>query len=121
MTKEFILETLLPYKQDPSNCAYANNNCLYLTKDGRKCAVGKHMKNGPWQKKESNIIFLVTTFSLEEMLTEEAFKQDISVKIWQKIQNYHDAIASELSKESINDCVKSLEELTNFKFPELIF
>lgn len=40
MTKEFILNTLLPYKEDPTTCATNEKGGYeYLTKDGKKCAT----------------------------------------------------------------------------------
>lgn len=42
MTREFILNTLLPYKEDPSTCAYdkETKKCYYLTEDGKELVNG---------------------------------------------------------------------------------
>ena len=54
--KKFILDTLLPYKKDPSKCAILNDKCVYIMRDGKttkKCALGKWMKKGPWQSEHN--------------------------------------------------------------------
>lgn len=119
MTREFILDTLLPYKQDPSTCAIDGLSCLYLTPDGRKCAVGKHLKEGEWQNKGGHAIDLFNTWGEEAVLTEEALAQNIPLEIWILIQRCHDALAHK-DLVSYNDDVCMLEEATGFKFPELL-
>lgn len=41
--KEFALKTIAPYYSNPSTCGFNGISCLYLTEDGRKCAVGKYL------------------------------------------------------------------------------
>lgn len=113
-TRQFILDTLLPYKQNPKLCAAEGGQCLYLTKDGRKCAVGKHMKEGEWQEYLQGFNTLVLRYDKESILTEEALSHNLTDDIWLAMQEYHDSLL-------MNDKVYSrrLEELTGLKFPEL--
>ncbi len=116
-TRQFILDTLLPYKENPELCAISSiGNCVYLTEDGKKCAVGKHMKEGEWQKSEEIFIDLIKLYPKELFLTEEALSYNLTNAIWLAMQEYHDSL-------SIDDKVNSrrLEELTGLKFPELEF
>ena len=48
MTKEFILKSLLPYKQNPELCGHNGSVCVYLTEDNKKCVIGQYMKEGEW-------------------------------------------------------------------------
>lgn len=124
MTREFILNTLLPYKEDSSTCAINQfGNCMYLDDKGRKCAVGKHMKTGPWQLIENKNIrdLHENDYKLEDMLTNEALDQNIPINIWSGMQNYHDHIANASWVFTKNSTVCHLEEETGFKFPELYF
>lgn len=118
--RQFILDTLLPYKNDPGTCGYneVDEMCEYLTNNGKKCAVGKHMKIGKWQHYNMDIVCLASDFNfdLEEMLTNEAFEMKLSIKQWQAIQSYHDDIAMSMNTENT---VINLEELTGISFPEL--
>ena len=130
MTREFILETLLPYKEDPSTCAMEKNYCLYLTNDGKKYAVGKHLRKGKHQLSKNGVMELDEEYGLNNILLSKAKKQNISINIWKIIQNYHDNVArwnkcikseKEYNLNCINKAVNILEESTNFKFPELRF
>jgi hypothetical protein len=131
MTREFILDTLLPYRQNPELCAVVTNEmrhttCEYLTKDGKKCAVGKHMKDGPWQNILGNYECLIDIYKPEEFLTNEALSQNIPNNVWELMQDYHDSIG--VTKDdaiknysSINSIVEGLERATNFDFSPLKF
>ena len=121
--RQFILNTLIGYKEDITTCGYdlENENCLYLTKEGNKCAVGKHLKDGEWQKSSVDAGGLFSKYYKEDILTEEAFNIGLSNSTWEKIQNYHDAIATTSSKESINLNLGYLEKQTDLLFPELRF
>jgi len=119
MTREFILNTLLEYKQDPSKCAINDLNCMYLDQHtGNKCAVGKHLVNGGHQNFPGGVDRLFSFYDPEKILTKEAFDQKIPNEIWELMQNYHDVIAYRNYK-SINKVLNTLESYTNFKFPEL--
>lgn len=123
--RQFILDTLLPYKNDPSTCGYdeEDGGCLYKTKLGQKCAVGKHIVEKTFDYKEyngSSVDDLFYDFG-DSFLTEEARKQELSVDIWTKMQNYHDNIALRKSSKTINNRLDLLEKATGLTFDELRF
>ena len=118
--KQFILDTLLPYKQDPKTCAI-EGTCLYLTEDGRKCAVGKHMKKGKWQTKVMDVNGINDVFGLDKVLKKSALKQGFTVEQWELIQRYHDKCASYSHIGLMNLRVKKLEESLNIDLTELKF
>ncbi len=121
MTREFILNTLLPYKENPATCAFGDNGCCYLTSDGRRCAVGKHMIEGEHQKIGTAISDTISFPDINAVLNADAVAQEIPVETWRQIQWYHDSIALSDTTESINRCVNKLEKMTGFQFPELKF
>jgi hypothetical protein len=117
--KQFILETLLPYKENPSLCGYSDNSCDYLTHDGKKCAVGKHMRQGEWQKSQQNYTKLIQKYNPSDFFTAKALAQNLSREEWIAIQQYHDTIAMNNCCKNVNDVVNLLEITTGLKFPEL--
>lgn len=117
--RKFILDTLLPYKKDRKTCAMQDNLCVYLTEDGRKCALGQHMKPGPWQKSESGVYGVFEKYGSEEVLTKKAFDQKLENIVWNKIQAYHDNLSSEHLMKGLRRIVDDLEIHTGVKFPEL--
>lgn len=122
MTKEFILNTLLPYKEDPTTCATnEKGGCEYLTKDGRKCAVGKHLVDGEHQKSGLYASLLFYCYNPDDILTEEAKEQQIPIGVWSIMQSYHDGIAENRGRTNMNEIVEILQKLTGFEFPELMF
>lgn len=118
--KQFILDTLLPYKLDRSTCATnINLNCVYLDSNtGNKCAIGKHMKKGVWQQHKGSVLELVSHYKLSNILTEEANSQNLSLDIWGTIQSYHDSLARKLDS-LVNPIVKLLETDLNIDLSEL--
>ena len=118
--KQFILDTLLPYKQDPTTCAI-DGACKYLTEDGRKCAVGKHMKKGKWQTKVMDVDSIDRKFGLDKVLKKSALKQGFTIEQWGLIQGYHDKCASYSHIEVMNFRVEKLEESLNITLTELKF
>jgi len=120
--RDFILETLLPYKLDPSTCAIDSSGyCEYLTEDGRKCAIGKHMLPGIWQKYSRPLVALFMEYNKEEMLTKEANDMNLKNIEWYAIQHYHDSIAKKHAIISKEQAVINIETTTGLKFPELHF
>ena len=119
--KQFILDTLLPYKEDPTTCAIDGVKCLYLTKDGRKCAVGKHMKKGKWQTEFMDVRDVDREFSLDKVLKKSALKQGFTVEQWHLIQRYHDKCANYSHIDVMNFRVEKLEESFNIDLTELKF
>lgn len=93
--KEFIIETLLPYKQDLSNCAYdvLTAKCSYLSTDNKKCAIGKWMKEGEWQYFEGDVKELFIEYEMEEIMEQEFLQQDMSLELMILMQRYHDNLA----------------------------
>jgi len=114
--RQFILDTLLPFKEDTSTCGFENKSCVYLTNDGNKCAVGKHMKEGKWQHCQIGFTELLKGYKKEDVLTDEALEQNLTTKEWSYIQGYHDSIALNHRE---NSYINLLELRTGLKFPEL--
>ena len=119
--KQFILETLLPYKEDPKTCAMGFRKCKYLTEDGRKCAVGKHMKKGKWQTQIVDVIGIDRIYGLDKVLKKSALKQGFTIEQWHLIQRYHDKCACYSDKVVMNFMVERLEESLNIDLTELRF
>ena len=119
--KQFILETLLPYKEDPTTCAIDGGKCEYLTEDGRKCAVGKHMKKGTWQTVFMDVSNINDEFGIDKVLKKSALKQGFTIEQWGHIQRYHDKCADHSHIEVMNFRVDKLEESLNMDLTELRF
>jgi hypothetical protein len=121
LKKQFILDTLVPYFEDRQTRGYNedSNLCQYLTKEGKKCAVGKHMREGSWQKFGGNFKHLIESegHSMEEVLTEEAYAIGLSPDEWTAIQEVHDNI--KVSSCLLLSYITILEEETNENFEEL--
>ena len=114
--REFILDTLLPFKENPSTCAYENGNCVYLAENDNKCAIGKHMKEGGWQLSIGGFSELLADYEKEDFLTNEALEQNLTNDEWSYIQGYHDKLAD---TGKIGISLVTLERKTGLKFPEL--
>ena len=111
--REFILNTLLPYRENPNLRASDKYGvCSYLTKDGKKCAIGKHMLNGEWQHFEGSPDSLLRTYDPRQIFTKEFLEQDFSIIEMEAVQIVHD---SNFSKDSID----RLERITFLSFPEI--
>lgn len=87
--KEIIMDTYNFYKNNLDQFALESGICVYLTKDGKKCAVGRYMKDGKHQS------FSGTAYSLLDEFTEnEVFKSEVlghSDSFWNDLQkNLHD-------------------------------
>jgi hypothetical protein len=118
MTREFILDTLLPYFLDPTTCAVNGDACEYKTKDGRMCAVGKHIdpdKYSPAMQGDAGELF--ADFGMD-ILTKEAQEQNIPEDIWFVMQGVHDGLAMK-NHDNVVDRIRNLEYATGFSFPEL--
>lgn len=123
MRKEFILNTLIKYKEDRSKCASLGKvSCVYLhLKTGNKCAVGEHLIDGEHQHFNGSVDRLFDKYGFG-ILTQEAQEQQIPVNVWMEMQRYHDSIAYYGSKsKELPHIVETLEFKTGFKFPELLF
>ena len=118
--KQFVLDTLLPYKKDRSLIALnSKGNCCYLTTDGRKCAVGKHLKeNKEVQFFRGGAHSLFSKFG-SGILTDEARAFDFTFKTWRTIQMYHDRLAYGGYGSLCNKAVRNLEERLDIDLTEL--
>ena len=117
--RQFVLDTLLPYKEDPQTCGYEHGSCCYLTDNGKMCALGKHMNPGPWQDSLNDAEMVLLEYGKEEVLTEEALSYNIDEEGWRLIQLYHDSIAVGHSRAIRGTNVDLIETHFNLKFPEL--
>ena len=116
--KQFILDTLLEYRQDPSKKALEKGSCKYLTEDGRKCAVGKWMKEGIWQTFKGDFGFLISSHNPEDFFKKEALDMDFGIGGWTLIQKYHDNY-NPCNKYDVNNTVLRIEQYFNIELPEL--
>lgn len=116
MTKKFILDTLLPYKENPETCGDNGKGCVYLTEDNKTCAIGKHMKPGDWQNYSNNVSALFKKYKQKDIMSEEWCKQRIPYKVAEYMQLYHDNIARGFNNMYV---VKLLEKHTGFNLNKL--
>ena len=134
MTKEFILKTLLPYKENPELCGFEDDNCKYLTNDNKTCAIGQYMLTGPWQHEVSTASTLFDKYKIQNItiMTEEWLEQNIPYDVANEMQQYHDSIAYikrdnenynipniNRINNTNNVIISNLEKLTGFELNEL--
>lgn len=121
MTKEFIIKSLLPYKENPSLCGYENGWCMYLTSDRRKCAIGQYMKKGKWQSLNNVRVdkLLSTDEIVKKYMKAEWCKQNVPNIVAFYMQQYHDQIAVNYINHNINITVDCMENNTGFDLNEL--
>lgn len=117
--KGFILETLLPYKENPELCALEDGLCRFLTKDGKTCAIGRWMKKGKWQKMEGDAWDLFEKYNEKDFFKKKARDMKFTDSEWDVIADYHDKISEEQDEAFINPSVDKLEEKFFIKLPEL--
>jgi hypothetical protein len=122
--KQFILDTLLPYKENPKSCAIGDDGCMYLMEDGRKCAVGKHMLKGEWQSSMGNVECVFRNFGEKKVLKKYAIMQKLTNKQWCSMQAYHDMLARHIDLNYqqvivINSHVRILERSLGIELDEL--
>lgn len=133
-TQQFILNTLLPYKNNKELRAFNDEltRCCYLTKDGKKCTIGQYLKDGEWQQFRGSVFGLNKKYGLENILKEQALKQNLDLKTWELIQDYHDWLFvlhkfygnttptnDKRLKYSTNTTVKNLEDYLYIELKEL--
>lgn len=86
--EEIITDTVNYYEADPSRRAVdEESSCAYLAEDGRKCAVGRYLLDGPWQHSAANALGLVRDYDTNCLVPEV---RHIPVDLWQQLQTYHD-------------------------------
>lgn len=93
LTKQQIIqETIDFYTEDPSQVAkVTGGSCLYETKDGRHCAVGRCMTKVPG--KLINQVCAVDAIGMLEIKLEDQLKEQYrghSITFWTKLQELHD-------------------------------
>lgn len=116
---EIIEETVAFYSKDPSKRAINPANspdptCVYLTKDGRKCAVGRYMLHP--EMYEGSIRHLVDYKGFkQENLVEEVQGHDWS--FWEELQLLHDSVynwhslgMSAIGEKRVNHLIKKYGE-----------
>jgi hypothetical protein len=119
MTKEFIIKSLLPYKENPHLCGYENGWCMYLTSDGKKCSIGQYMKKGKWQSLYNvRVDKLLTGNKVKKYMKAIWCKQNVPNVVALYMQKYHDCIAND-NKYNINVIVGCLENNTGYNLNEL--
>lgn len=131
--KNFVLKTLLPYKQDPSKCGTSDTGtCQYLTSDGKKCAVGRWMKKGWWQDYMGDAVTLEqevarSGLTLNDILLKEARDMNLSSEEWSELQCYHDSLSRHSNDimvtrpEVLNKRVDAIEHKFDIELNELRF
>lgn len=119
--RQFILDSLLPYKLDSSKCGMNEyKSCLYLTKDGKKCAIGQYMKDGKWQEEQASIKTIWSEYRnhLKDVFTEDFLSSGLKLEEMDAMQQYHDNLAKD-DIWQLRRSLKTLEILSGFEFPEL--
>lgn len=126
MTKEFLIKSLLPYKENNELCALNGSKCVYLTNDNKKCAIGQYMIPGEWQKYPNGVELLFDKFPEKDIMTDEWIEQNVAPNCAAQMQIYHDNISfyechPVTYSVIINGAVSQLESMTGFNLNELKF
>lgn len=104
--KEFALAQIAPYYKDPSTCGVdeENQQCCYLTEDGRKCVIGKNLLHPEYFFQNDNadlsIVDILEEFGEKRVLIPEAIGI-LTIEQWESLQELHDAISG-ISIDSID-------------------
>jgi hypothetical protein len=117
---QFITKTLEPYFQDPDNCGHDGKRCQYRTKDGKKCAVGQHIRDEAYSDTlEDNTASYILHPDRMDILTDEAIAQNLSISTWQCMQQIHDSIAQGWSRYTVLRNINRLSRLSGLDFQNL--
>lgn len=89
--EQVITDTVNFYEADPSRRAVVRGPCIYLTTDGRRCAVGRYMRPGPWQTSLGDYCALMDdcreNHEGSPLVPEATHLPD---GLWLGLQEYHD-------------------------------
>lgn len=91
LAAKVITDTVQFYEEDPSRRAVLpGGGCKYLTTEGRKCAVGRYMLPGRWQKSCMGVASLMEGHDgpLDIVLQPEV--RGLPWRLWYTLQHYHD-------------------------------
>lgn len=113
--KEFALQAIAPYYKDPSICGYEDDRCVYLTNNGRKCVLGKYLKEPDKFRGRGSAISIFYAKTQEDILIPEAVGI-LSTDQWQSLQNIHDNVAR---NENLLNIRSRIDNLGLFTLEEL--
>jgi hypothetical protein len=112
--QEFIIAQLKPYFLDPSTCGVGEEDCMYLTHDGKMCVLGKNLTPEALEKfkdSESKARKLLSTHG-EAILKEES-RGILSSEEWQNMQEIHDNIPMSKNTYNYKTMMSSLDYLSS--------
>lgn len=109
--EEIIMDTYNFYKNNPDQFSINEfGNCVYRTQDGKRCAVGRYMKEGKYQKFSGTASSLITSFTENEVFKPEVLGHPLF--FWDDLQTrLHDAPAK--SKEPLLELEQGLKYMLN--------
>jgi len=119
--KEFCLSNIAPYFKDPTICGYnkatgkIKGKCVYLTKDGKMCVLGKNLLNPPLNGSE-DAAMIFDGNKQEDVLKPEAIGMLNAIQ-WGLLQSIHDNIATQQNETIIR---AGCEALGIFTYHELV-
>lgn len=119
--QQFIVDTLKPYFLDTDLCGINDSgDCEYLTEDGKKCALGKHLKKGEWQAHLGTATELFAEYDMNKILKKSALKFKLTVENWRGVQLVHDWITMCINKEQVIEHISLLEDELKIDLKELL-
>lgn len=90
--KQVVVDLLGPYFRNPEICGYENEDCKYLTTDGRKCVAGSAMTDEFLEQGPSgNIGCLLLDYGQDIFKPE--YKNVLTFDEWEQLQYIHDWLA----------------------------
>lgn len=119
--RQYILDMLLPYKQDVSICGWDENDksCVYFdSRTKNVCVAGKMMKDpSEFSYSDESILNLIKDYGRENLLNEEALRMNLPDEVIGQMQSYHDLLAKSRFISAMS--VIRIEKITGFKLDEL--
>lgn len=110
--KEFALNAIKPYYDDPSICGYntKTGQCSYLTSEGLMCVAGKYLLHPEDFKTFESIASLLHDAKQDDIFKPEA-ANILDKAEWQALQHIHDSIAQN-KPEQIKRAIDTLDLFT---------